>query len=121
MKITLKDANNLLLSKGFTVFDHNSDYSSVYYAFGDIGFCLFLNNNIKSDEVEQFTYYEMKPANDSNEIRFRRTKRIDEFNPTKKSIVRGLKNIIPMLNEASRLGKEMKIRIKINEINKDFK
>lgn len=63
----------------------------------------------------------MKPANNSNMINFIRTKRIDEFNPTKKSIVRGLKDIIPMLHEASRLGKELRIKIKIDEINKDFK
>ena len=121
MKIRLEDANKLLLSKGFTVYDYNRDYSSVYYAFGDVGFCLFLVNNVKKDEIEQISYYEMAPANDSNVILFRRTKRVDEYNPTKKSIKKELKNFIPLLYEASRLGKEMRIKIKIDEISKDFK
>lgn len=121
MKITLEDAHNLLLSKGFTVYDYNLDYSSVYYAFGDVGFCLFLINDIKRDEIERISYYEMKPANNSNMINFIRTKRVDEYNPTKKSITKELKKVIPMLYEASRLGKEMKIKIKIDEISKDFK
>lgn len=121
MKITLEDAHNLLLSKGFTVYDYNTDYSSVYYAFGDIGFCLFLLNDIKHNEIERFSYYEMKPANNSNVICFIRTKRIDEYNPTKKSITKELKNYIPSLYEASKLGKEMRIKIKIDEINEDFK
>jgi len=121
LKITLEDAHNLLLSKGFTVYDYNTDYSSVYYAFGDIGFCLFLLNDIKHNEIERISYYEMKPANNSNVVSFIRTKRIDEENPTKKSIVKELKKYIPMLYEASKLGKEMRIKNKIDEINEDFK
>ena len=63
----------------------------------------------------------MKPANNSNVVSFIRTRRIDEYNPTKKSIARELKKYIPMLYEASRLGKEMRVKIKIDEINEDFK
>ena len=121
MKITLEDAHKLLLSNGFTVYDYNTNYSSVYYAFGDIGFCLFLLTDIKHNEISRISYYEMKPANNSNVVSFVRTKRIDEYNPTKKSIVKGLKKYIPMLYEASKLGKEMRIKIKIDEISEDFK
>jgi hypothetical protein len=121
LKITLEVAHNLLLSKGFTVYDYNKNYSSVYYAFGDIGFCLFLLNDIKHNEIERISYYEMTPVNDSNVVSFRRCRRIDEYNPTKKSIVKGLKKYIPMLYEASKLGKEMRIKIKIDEISEDFK
>ena len=103
------------------MYDYNTDYSSVYYAFGDIGFCLFLLTNINHEEVERISYYEMTPVNDSNVVSFRRSLRIDEYNPTKKSIVKGLKKYIPMLYEASKLGKEMRIKIKIDEISKDFK
>ena len=121
MKITLKDAHDLLLSKGFTVYDYNCDYSNVYYAFGEVGLCLFVVNDIKRDEVTQISYYKMIPVNESNRINFRRSKRVDEYNPTKKSITKELKNFIPLLYEASRLGKEMRIKIKIDEINNDFK
>jgi hypothetical protein len=121
LKITLEVAHNLLLSKGFTVYDYNKNYSSVYYAFGDIGFCLFLLNDIKHNEIERISYYEMVPVNISNVVSFRRSLRIDEYNPTKKSIVKGLKKYIPMLYEASKLGKEMRIKIKIDEISEDFK
>lgn len=121
MKITLEKAHDLLLSKGFTVYDYNTDYSSVYYAFGDIGFCLFLHNDIKHNEIERISYYEMTPVNISNVVSFRQCRRIDEYNPTKKSIVKELKNFIPMLYEATKLGKEMKIKNKIDEISKDFK
>lgn len=103
------------------MYDYNKDYSSVYYAFGDIGFCLFLINDIKHNEIERISYYEMVPVNISNVVSFRQSRRIDEYSPTKKSIVKELKNFIPMLYEASKLGKEMKIKIKIDEISKDFK
>lgn len=121
MKITLEDAHKLLLSNGFTVYDYNKNYSSVYYAFGDIGFCLFLLNDIKHNEIERISYYEMVPVNISNVVSYRRSRRIDEYNPTKKSIARELKKYIPMLYEASRLGKEMRVKIKIDEISEDFK
>jgi hypothetical protein len=121
LKITPEDAYNLLLSKGFTVYDYNCDYSNVYYAFGEVGLCLFTVNDTKKDEVTQITFYEMIPVIDSNRVNFRRNKRFDEYNPTKKSIIKELKNFIPQWYEASKLGKEMRIKIKIDEINKDFK
>ena len=103
------------------MYDYNNNYSSVYYAFGDIGFCLFLLTDIKHNEISRISYYEMVPVNISNVVSFRRSIRIDEHNPTKKSIVNGLKKYIPMLYEASKLGKEMRIKIKIDEISEDFK
>ena len=103
------------------MYDYNNNYSSVYYAFGDIGFCLFLLTDIKHTKISRISYYEMVPVNISNVVSFRRSSRIDEHNPTKKSIVNRLKKYIPMLYEASKLGKEMRIKIKIDEISEDFK
>ena len=103
------------------MYDYNTNYSSVYYAFGDIGFCLFLLTDIKHTKISRISYYEMVPVNISNVVSYRRSQRIDEYNPTKKSIVKGLKKYIPMLYEASKLGKEMRIKIKIDEISEDFK
>ena len=103
------------------MYDYSSDYSSVYYAFGDIGFCLFMLNDIKNNEINRISYYDMAPVNVDNVVSYRRCRRIDEYDPTKKSIEKELKKFIPMLHKASKLGKEMRIKIKIDEINEDFK